>query len=538
MANDNNRQEHYRIANMLKLMHNLKPYHKGMILSVISGIMHHLCNIAAAALCAYMVGLAMKGMLTENLKYLMIILGVVIALRAVMYYSEMWFSHEVAFRILADFRIKLFDAVERVSPAILLNMRSGQLASTLMSDVEVLEWFFAHTFGTIFVAIAVPCIILIFMGTLHWLLPVIMLAFLALTISIPFFMKKKADAQGKIVREKLADANSVTVEGVHGMKEILTLNYRGRYMDKNHAYMKKLYDSQIDYGKRLGTEGGLMQICVGLSMISIMAFAIYLVLQGSLAFAWFPVVIILALLCFNPVMDICNMARNFGLIVAASNRVFTVLEAKPLVEDKGLEMDISRIKPEVSFKNVSFRYGPELPEAVSDISFEIRAGEMVALVGDSGAGKTTCINLLLRYWDVEDGTISIDGNDIREMSLNTLKNLTSAVLQEVYLFNISIRENIRLGRPSASDEEVEMAAKAALAHDFIIDLPEGYETKTGERGLQLSGGERQRIAIARAILKDAPILILDEAVSNLDSENENQIQKVLKKMYRRRTTIS
>ncbi|MGM9534052.1 MAG: ABC transporter ATP-binding protein, partial [Intestinibacter sp.] len=265
--------------------------------------------------------------------------------------------------------------------------------------------------------------------------------------------------------------------------------------------------------------------------------SIWLVFTGQLEFEWYSTIVILSVLTFNPIMEISNMARNFGLIVAASNRVFKVLESEPLVKDTGKDVDIDTLSKDVSFENVSFKYRDDLDYAIKDVSFDIKPGEMVALVGHSGAGKSTCINLLLRYWDVNEGSIKIGGKDLRELSLDNIRNLTSAVLQDVYLFNISIKENIRLGNLNATDEEVISAAKQAFAHDFIMDLPDGYDTNVGERGTQLSGGQRQRIAIARALLKNSPILILDEAVSSLDTENEKKIQESLDKIYKDRTTL-
>ncbi len=523
---------------MLKVMQHLHMYYGKLAAAVLCGVGQHLSNITVTCIGAYMVGLAAQGALMEQVKSLAILMGVMIVLRVVLSYGESLLNHDVAFHILADFRIKLFLALDMVSPKLLLDMRSGQLASVLMSDVEVLEWFFAHTFGSVIVGIVVPVITLVIMGSMCWYLPFVVLPFIILMAVIPFLMRKKADAQGKVVRETLADANSVAVEGIHGMKEILSLNYRKAYKQKNHDYMQHVYKAQWEYGKRLGIEGGLLLTCTGIAMIGVMAAAITTILQGGMDRALYPVVIILAGMTFNPVLEICNMARNFGLILAASNRVFAVLEAKPQVEDTGRDMDIHQLTPDIIFDQVTFRYKEDLEAAIQDVSFYVKSGQTVALVGHSGAGKSTCINLLLRYWDTSEGTVKIGGYDVRDMSLKTLHSMISAVLQEVYLFNISIRENIRLGRMDATDEEVEAAAKAARAHDFILQLPEGYDSKAGERGLSLSGGQRQRIALARAFLKDAPILILDEAVSSLDSENENEIQKALKDMSDTKTILT
>ena len=527
----------YTLANVFKLTGKLKKYGMRMALTVISGVLNQLSLIAVAAMGAYIAGAAIEGTLTGRMPELMGLLGVLVVVRAVFYYTEMWLAHDIAFKVLRDFRIMLLDSVERVSPSILLGMRSGQLASTLMSDVEILEWFFAHSFGALLVAVIVPAVILFLMGTLHPILPLIMLAFLAVLIIIPLVMKRRASVQGQKVREDLGEAAAVTVEGIQGLREILMLGNADEYRQKNRKYMQKMYDSQLVYGMRLGTEGSLLQLVSGISMLMVMGAAAWLALSGQTELSYYTVTVILASLAFNPVIEICSTARNFGLIFASANRVFKVIEAVPAVKDTGSDQDISSLNPDVRFENVSFRYREDLPLALTDVSFSAHKGESTAIVGSSGAGKSTCVNLLLRYWDAAEGSVKIGGCDVRDMKLDNLQSMVSVVLQDVFLFQNSLRENIRLGKQDASDREVEQAAKKALIHDFIMSLPQGYDTLAGERGVRLSGGQRQRIAIARAVLKDAPILILDEAVSNLDSENEAEIQKVLKETGAGRTTL-
>ena len=526
-----------RIQNVFRLSGRLKTYSRRIAGAIFCGIGHQLSTVAVSAIGAYLVGLAIEGTLPEKIKETVILLSVAIVAKIIFYFLEMWFAHDVAFKVLADFRVQLLAAIERVSPAILLNMRSGQLASTLMSDVELLEWFFAHSFGSIIVAVIAPLILLICLGRIHPLLPLLLVIFLCVLVVIPVWMKKQADRQGREVREQLGDANAVTMEGIQGMKEILSLNYRTAYKKKNEAYMSRFYGSQLAYGKRLGTEGALLQAVLGIAMLSVTAVAAGMVLKGQIAASWYPVVVILAGTILGPVVEVCNTARNFGLIFAAADRVYRVLEAKAQVEDRGQEHMVSKINPAIAFEHVSFRYRPDLPDAVRDISFTVEPGQTVALVGFSGAGKSTCMNLLMRYWDVDQGAVKISDVDLRDMTLENLHQLTSVVLQDVYLFRDTIRENIRLGKPDATDEEVEQAARRALAHEFIMDLPKGYDTVAGESGMKLSGGQRQRIAIARAFLKKAPILILDEAVSNLDTENEKEIQESIRNSGQMCTTV-
>jgi len=521
-------KEQYRLKNVFYLSKHLKPYAARMFGAIVTGILNHIFTIGISCTCAYMVGLVLENKLDGRMNLLIILLLGLVLGKVVAYFGEMWLAHDVAFKVLSDFRIKLYDAIEKVSPALLLNKRLGQIASILMSDVELLEWFFAHSFGSVIVAFVVPAILLIFLGSFHIMLPLIMLLFIGILIWVPLSMKEKADQKGQEVRAELGEANSVIVEGVQGIKELLTLNYVDKYKKKNMKYMHKLYTSQLEYGKRLGTEGALLQVAVGIAMICVTAYSALLVFNGNLEFEWFTVVVMLSGIAFNPIIEICNTARNFGLIFAAANRVFLILNSEPVVKDCGKETDISQLKKEILFSDVSFRYKKELPLAVENISFSVNPGETVALVGASGAGKSTCIRLLLRQWDIESGSVKIGGMDIRDMTLGNLQDLISVVFQDVYLFHKSIRENIRLGKPGATDEEVEKAAKAALAHSFIIEMKNGYDTLAGEKGVQLSGGQRQRIAIARAILKGSSILIMDEAVSNLDTENERLIEEALK----------
>lgn len=526
-----------RFINTLKLSKKLNNYLPRMSSAIISGILNHIFVISVASISAYMVGLALQNKLQDKFIILTTLLIICIVLRTIAYFSEMWLAHDVAFKVLADFRIMLFKAIEKVSPAILLDMRSGQLASTLMSDVELLEWFFAHSFGSSIISIIVPLALITFMGIINPVFPIIMIFFLVILISIPLILKHKADAQGEKVRAELGDASAVTIEGIQGMKEILMLNSLKRYKEKNKSYMEKMYKSQLEYGKRLGTEGALIQWTLGMASLSILGVAAILINNGSLKPELLPVIAILSGMSFNPVIEICNTSRNFGLIFAAANRVYQVLESKPLVVDNKNEVNIKALKPEIKFDNVSFSYKEKDKKAVQNINFSIKQGETVALIGESGAGKTTCVNLLLRYWDTHEGSIYIGDKNIKDISLSSLHQMTSSVLQDIYLFNTTIKENIKLGKADATDEEIKNACEMALAHDFIMEFPKGYDTLVGERGSSLSGGQRQRIAIARAVLKNSPILILDEATSNLDNENEKAIQKALKNSFKNKTTL-
>jgi ATP-binding cassette subfamily B protein len=515
----------------------LRPYRIGLALSVLCGISHHLLAIAGSSLAAYLVGLAAAGQGTEEISGLLPVLAVVVTVRVIMHFADMWVAHDVAFKILKDFRGQLYRAVEKVTPAYLLNMRSGDLASTLMSDTEVLEWFFAHTAGTFLVAVVAATVTLVAMGWIHWLLPLVVIPWMLLLFSVPLWLRKKADRQGQDVRTRMAGITAEVVDCVQGLREIVSYNFAGGFLQRLRRQSEGLDHGLMAYGKRLGLEGALLNTFTAMAIISVLGTAAYLIVEGQMAFYWLPVSVIMAANIFAPVLELTGMGRNFGLILAAANRVFTVLEAKETVRFIN-ERSLDGIRAaNIQFERVSFAYGRDLPYVLDGVNFSVADGESVAIIGQSGAGKTTCLNLLQRFWDVERGQITVGGVDLRDMSVEDLRGLITIVPQDVYLFNTTMLENIKLGKPEAALEEVYAAARAAHIHEFIAGLPEGYDTNVGERGLRMSGGQKQRVAIARALLTDAPILIMDEALASLDIENERLLQESIKNLRRGRTTL-
>ena len=519
------------------LVTSMKPYAGEMCLTILSAFIKQFSVIGSAFLTAYIVGLAMEGQLAGRFGPLLIALIVCILLRALMAFGEMYFGHDVAFRVIRNFRTDLYEKISRIAPAYMMRGNTGKLGQTLVGDVEILEIFLAHTCAGFVVAVVVTVMVMTALFFISPVLAVVMLMAAVLIGMVPYSMKKRAASQGNDVRSRLAESNSVMVEGVQGLREIITLNSRDTYREKAFDKMQQLYSAQHTYGQRKGTEGMLTNAAVGLFTVAVMVIAAALVANGEIVFSMYPVAVMLASAVLAPVLELAGVVQELGLVFAAATRIQTVLTVNPTVEDNG-KNSISANCCAVEFKNVQFRYPGQKINSLNGVTFSIQEGENVALVGHSGAGKTTCANLLMRYWDVNSGSIEIGGNDVRSYSLESLRDTISAVQQENYLFHVSVRENIRLGRMNATDAEIEAAAKAANAHEFICALPEGYDTIAGERGYALSGGQRQRIAIARALLRNTPIVIFDEAVSSLDTQNERDIQRMLGQWLKGKTVLT
>jgi len=511
-----------------------------MSLAVISEILRQVSGIGVAVLGAALFARAVAGTAIEELypyAAAMIILGLA---RGTFGYLGPYLSHVAAFRILVDLRDEFFWAIEPLAPAKLARRRTGDLVSTAVSDIELLELFFAHTAGPAVVAFIVPIIALTALATINLLLAEALLIFLILLILMPRLAFWLGTTLGERLRGQQALLNSQVLDTIQGMKEILSFGYSRQRLEELSENSATLLALQARQARNIGLQSAAKISIVSAGILAVLLCASILVRQNSLAPGFLPITMILASSVFLSITSVVEISKQLSLTRAAARRLFLLLDEQPAVRDEsGLDpaVPIESIEPSISLQDVSFRYAPDEPLILSSISLEIPAGSTVALVGTSGAGKSTVINLMLRFWDPEAGRILLGGSDLRRYPMMQLRRLFSVVSQDVFLFSDSIRENIRLGRPEASDAEVEEVASRARIHDFIITLPQGYDTLVGERGVRLSGGERQRIAIARALLKGAPILVLDEATSSLDAENERAIKEALMERREGRTTI-
>ncbi|WP_172383117.1 ABC transporter ATP-binding protein [Streptomyces sp. MNP-20] len=515
----------------------MKGFRRRLALALLVGIADQALGIAAAVTAVWLVGLAATGHSARAVGLGVVLLGVLVIARAAAAWAEMWMVHDIAYRILAVLRVRVYDALERLAPAYLLGRRTGDLASTVMADVELTEEFFAHTVISFLVAVVVPFGALAVLGTLHPLLLAAVLPFLAAIATVPVWLAARSGAQGRELRARLGEVNADVVDGVQGLRELVAFGRGTAWLDRIGRGGAALYRAQLAHGRRSGAEHSAADALVTLGMATVLVTGSLLVSDHRLPATTLPVAVILAVYCFAPLNDILSTARNFGAVRAATDRVFTVLDTPPTVTDLASRPPPPPVDPHVRFRRVTFGYGTRGPDVLHDVSFAVAPGETVALVGHSGAGKSTCAHLLMRFWDARQGSVSVGGHDVRAFPQAVLRELITLVPQEVYLFNTSVAENIRIGRQDATRAQVVAAARRAIADDFVRELPHGYDTVIGERGAQLSGGQRQRIAIARAFLRDAPVLVMDEAVSSLDAENTALLQAAMKRLQAGRTTL-
>jgi ATP-binding cassette subfamily B protein len=453
---------------------------------------------------------------------------------ATLHWLESWLAHDVAYRLLAEMRIELFAKLERLAPAYLLRRRSGDLVALATQDVETVEYFYAHTVAPAFVAVLIPAGVLALLAWAAWPLALVLLPFLAWAGLTPVFARSKIDRLGGQARAALGQLGAHLTETIQGLAELAAFQATGRrravFLADIASYQKQRSALLDD----LSRQSAALEVATGLGGLAVALLGAVLASRGWFAHEWLPLLVLVSVAAFMPVAEIGQVARQLADTIASTRRLH-VVEAEPEpVTDGDLPVPAN---PQVRLDAVRFAYPGRSAPALDRVSFAVRPGSTVALVGASGAGKSTVANLLLRFWDPQQGTITLGGADLRRLRLDDLRSHIALVAQDTYLFNDTLEANIRLAGRDVSDADVRRALDRAALSDFVDRLPDGLATRVGERGVQLSGGQRQRVAIARAFLKDAPILVLDEATSHLDTISEQQIRAALDELMAERTSI-
>ena len=520
----------------LRLLAMAAPYWRKTSLSFTTGVAHFFGAIAVGVIGALMVGAVRDG---ESITLLSALLIVVAVLTGVCRFLENWISHDMAFRLLADLRVALFRKLDELAPAYLLRRRSGDLVSMATQDVETVEYFFAHTIANVVVTVVVPAAALITLFAVDWRLGLGLAPLLLLAALSPLFTRQIVDQLGSRSRDHLGNLNAHMVDTLQGLREVTAFQReRARGLEfsermREYAPVRRAFNRQITV-QRVMLEG-----LTGLGGLAVLAIGGALAVQGQINPTLAPLLTLLAMGAFMPVAELAQVGRRLGDTLGATRRLTAVHNERAAVADgPGAQPAAAAPQPSAAaLAEVGFRYEDTPRAALNGVSFDLRPGGTVALVGPSGAGKTTAAHLLLRFWDPQEGTISLDDADLRSFRLDELRGQVALVAQDTYLFNASIRDNLLIAKPEASEAELELAVARAGLAEFVESLPDGLDTQVGERGAQLSGGQRQRVAIGRALLKDAPVLVLDEATSHLDGYNERLVRGALDELMADRTTL-
>jgi ATP-binding cassette subfamily C protein CydC len=525
-----------RLPTLVRLALLVRPWWRGVTLNLMAALLNQGSGIALAVVSAVLVARVATGLRVDELPpYLAALVGLTVA-KAGFTWLDMWFAHNVAYGMLAWLRSSAYNALEPLAPAYTLKRRSGDVVSMATADIETIELFFAHTLVPLMVMILVPAVLLAGLAAVAWPLAVVLLPFLVLVASLPLLGQGRVGPVAAEVRRAQGRVHAHLVDSIQGLRELIAFGRGDARAVEVSAGSERLGAAQQRYVRYVGVVGGATETFVALGSLAVLLTGASLVAAGAVDRYQLPLILVMAFAAFLPVMNVAVVARNLNQVAAAARRYFEVVDEPVLVSER-VGSSPGAVPPAMAFDAVTFAYHPDEPPVLRELSFHVQPGETVALVGPSGAGKSTCVSLLLRFWDPQRGAIRLGGVDLRDFPLDDLRRRIAIVQQDNYLFNTSIRENIRLGKPDATDNEIEAAARAANIHAFIVGLPDGYDTVVGERGAKLSGGQRQRIALARAFLKDAPLLVLDEATSNLDSENERLIKAAVTRLMTGRTTL-
>ena len=518
-----------------RLFQLVRPWRGELALTFLLGLAHHSSIIGLSVISALLVGQVITG---GDLTVLLVLLGVFVPLAAFFTWAESWVAHDLAYRLLAEMRVDVYNKLDPLTPAYMVRRRSGDLLSIVGGDVELVEFFFAHTITPAFVAILVPAGVLATLAFVAWPIALVLSPFLLAVAISPFMAQKRSEGLGDELRSQLGDVHAHMVDSIQGMREISAFGQGPARTAEMVDNSWRFAHFQLRFLKERAFQIGFIEGMTALGGLAVLTMGAWLMTEGEISRPQLILSVILSVAAFAPISDIARTIKQLMETLAAARRLFVVHdEPVPVVDGPGVQAHENGLLPAISFDHVGFSYGHGEAQALHGVSFDVEAGQTVALVGRSGAGKTTCANLVMRFWDPGEGHVRLSGHDLRDYELDDLRRQIALVSQDTYLFNASIRDNLRLGKIEASDSEIEAAAQQANAHDFITAFPDGYDTLVGERGMQLSGGQRQRISIARAILKNAPVLILDEATSHLDAVNERQVRQALETLMAGRTTV-
>ena len=548
------RRSAFRI--MGSLIRLVKPLLHIMLAAILLGTVGYLCAIFLTILAGQVLiqgllsGVAGVPVFVKQMWFMQIpvktILGGMIGiavLRGVLHYAEQYCNHFIAFKLLAIIRHKVFGALRKLCPAKLEGRDKGNLIAIITTDIELLEVFYAHTISPIAIAALTSLFMVFFMGKYHWLAAVFAsTAYLIVGVAIPLWNGKRGSRKGMEFRTNFGELNSFVLDSLRGLDETIQYGQGEKRKQQMSERSESLAKMQESLSRMEGAQRSFTNMMILIASFGMLALTIGLYAKGKMGFEGILTCTIAMMGSFGPVVALSSLSNNLNQTLASGERVLSLLEEQPLVE----ELEETLVKPArenvnheftgAEAENVTFAYGEDV--ILDQYSLKLEPGKITGIHGTSGSGKSTLLKLLMRFWDVQSGTILVDGEDVRTIPTPCLRKLESYVTQETHLFHDSIANNIAIAKPGgATREEIVEAAKKASIHEFIMKLPKGYDTEVGELGDTLSGGEKQRIGIARAFLHESELMLLDEPTSNLDSLNEGIILKSLKESVKKKTVV-
>jgi ATP-binding cassette subfamily C protein CydCD len=511
-------------------------YRARLVVTFLLGVARVVALIGVGVLSALIVRAVKNGVPFGRL---LVALALAAPLAGLLHWLESWLAHDMAYRLLNDMRLDIFRKLDALAPAYFTRRRTGDLVGVATHDVELIEYFFAHTITPAFVAVLVPLGVLVTLAVFGWPMAVALLPFLAWAALTPVLARSRIDRLGSRAREVSGDLTAHAVDSVQGLGEIVAFRHVRARGEEFGAKALEYLLVRMPFLHDLTLQTSFQEVATGFGGLAVVGAGAALVAAGRLDSALVPLLTLLALSAFVPVWEIAQVSRQLADTLGAARRVHAVhAEPVPVTDGAGVRLGSPASRgPALEMSLVSFTYPGRRRRALSDVSFAVPRGRTVALVGPSGAGKTTVASLFLRFWDPDEGAVRLDGHDLQEYRLDDLRRRIALVAQDTYLFNDTLRSNVVLARPEATEADLAAAVEQAALTEFVAGLPDGLDTVVGERGAQLSGGQRQRVAIARAFLKDAPILILDEATSHLDAVSEQAVRGALDLLARSRTTL-
>ena len=503
------------------------------------------CAVTASAIdlaFPYISRMSMEKYLPENMyRTFFTVMGIVVlayVLRSVLYYIITVVGHRMGIYVEADMRRDVFGHIQQLSFSFFDQNRTGTLISRITNDLFDITELAHHGPENIVISVLTIAGALIIMATIDWRLTLVLALVLPLTVGFTLTQRKRLMRSSREVKVKMAEINTAVESGISGIRTAKAFtneeSEREKFADANARYK----ESKNGFYRSLGVYSAGMEFSLSVMQVAVIAAGGAMIMSGSLSYLDLVTFTLYVSTFISPVRRLSEFMELYMQGKVGFERFLEIMNTEPDIKDAPDAADIGRVEGRVSYENVSFAY-PDAPgvPVLKDVSFDLPAGQSLAVVGPTGGGKTTLCQLLPRFYDVTGGRVTVDGKDVRTVTQESLRRSIGIIQQDVFVFAATVRENIRYGRPGATDEEVEEAARRAEIHEEIMEMPDGYDTYIGERGAMLSGGQKQRISIARVFLKNPPILILDEATSALDTVTEQRIQASLSALGRGRTSI-